>query len=441
MKPLKYNIYFKVAIIIFIGLLLLIPAQMIRSLVYEREARQKDAISEVSSKWGKQQTLSGPFITIPFIKYMKETDKKNGTEKVILVRDFIHILPSELKINGNMRPERRNRGIYDIVVYNSKINLSGKFPKIDLKEFDVPVSNIQFDKAHLTMGITDLRGIEEQVKLNWNAEKYLFNPGVISTDIIGSGINSPVGINGKDSSSYSFSFDLDIKGSQFLYFTPVGKITDVNISSSWKNPSFTGAFLPDSRNVSDTGFTAYWNILHLNRNYPQSWTGNKYMTEESVFGIDLLLPVDNYQKTTRAIKYAILFICFTFLVFFFIEVLNRVFIHPVQYILVGIALIVFFTLLLSVSEHLPFNLAYILSAIATLMLIALYIKAILKNNKLTILISSILFLLYSFIFIIIQLQDYALLIGSIGIFLILALVMYYSRKIDWYNLNMREEDE
>ncbi|MBK7096350.1 MAG: cell envelope integrity protein CreD [Saprospiraceae bacterium] len=441
MKPLKYNIYFKVAIIIFIGLLLLIPAQMIRSLVYEREARQRDAISEVSSKWGQQQTLSGPFITIPFIKYMKETDKKNGIEKVIQVRDFIHILPSELKINGNMRPERRNRGIYDIVVYNSKINLSGKFPRIDLKEFDVPVSNIQFDKAHLTMGITDLRGIEEQVKLNWNAEKYLFNPGVISTDIIGSGINSPVGINGKDSSSYSFSFDLDIKGSQFLYFTPVGKITDVNISSSWKNPSFTGAFLPDSRNVSDTGFTAYWNILHLNRNYPQSWTGNKYMTGESVFGIDLLLPVDNYQKTTRAIKYAILFICFTFLVFFFIEVLNKVFIHPVQYILVGIALIVFFTLLLSVSEHLPFNLAYILSAIATLMLIALYIKAILKNTKLTILISSILFLLYTFIFIIIQLQDYALLIGSIGIFLILALVMYYSRKIDWYNLNMREEEE
>ena len=441
MKPLKYNIYFKVAIIIFIGLLLLIPAQMIRGLVYEREARQQEAITEVSSKWGQQQTLSGPFITIPFIKYVKETDKKNGTEKVIQVRDFIHILPSELKINGNMKPERRNRGIYDIVVYNSKINLSGKFPKINLKEFDVPASNIQFDKAHLTMGITDLRGIEEQVQLNWNSQKYLFNPGVVSTDIIGSGINSPISINGNDSSNYSFSFDLDIKGSQFLYFTPVGKITDVNISSSWKNPSFTGAFLPDSRNVSDTGFTAHWNILHLNRNYPQSWTGNKYMTGESVFGIDLLLPVDNYQKTTRAIKYAILFICFTFLVFFFIEVLNRVFIHPVQYILVGIALIVFFTLLLSVSEHLSFNIAYILSAIATLMLIALYIKAILKNTKLTILISSILFLLYLFIFIIIQLQDYALLIGSIGIFLILALVMYYSRKIDWYNLNLKEEEK
>ncbi|MGE5355157.1 MAG: cell envelope integrity protein CreD [Deltaproteobacteria bacterium] len=441
MKPLKYNIYFKVAIIMIIGLILLIPAQMIRGLVYERELRQKEAINEVSSKWGKEQTLTGPFISIPFTKYIKETDKANGTEKVVHVKDYIHILPSELKIEAKMNPEQRNRGIYDIVVYNSKVKLKGKFPKIDPKEYDVPVGNIQFDKAYLTMGITDLRGIEEQVKLNWNSENYLFNPGVLSYDIAGSGINSGITIIPSDSSVYSFSFDLDIKGSQFLYFTPVGKITDLDVSSSWKNPSFTGAFLPDDREVSESGFTAHWNILHLNRNYPQSWTGNKYMTGESVFGVDLLLPVDNYQKTTRAIKYAILFICFTFLVFFFIEVLNKVFIHPVQYILVGIALIVFFTLLLSISEHMSFNLAYIVSAIATLLLIALYIKAILKNSNLTILISSILFLLYSFIFIIIQLQDYALLIGSIGIFLILALVMYYSRKIDWYNLNMREVDE
>ena len=441
MRPLKHNIYFKVSIIIFIGLLLLIPAQMIRGLIFEREATQKEAIDEVSSKWGKQQTLCGPVITIPFTKYVKETDKKNGTEKVIQVKDFIHILPSQLNINGSMKPERRNRGIYEIVVYNSKINLSGKFPNIDLKEFDVPVNNIQFDKAHLTMGITDLRGIEEQVNLKWNAEKYFFNPGVISTDIMDSGINAPIILNTKDSSNYSFSFDLDIRGSQYLYFTPVGKITDVAMNSSWQNPSFNGAFLPDNRDVSDKGFTAYWNILHLNRNYPQSWTGNKYLTNESSFGIDLLLPVDNYQKVTRAIKYAIMFICFTFLVFFFIEVLNKVFIHPIQYILVGIALVIFFVLLLSISEHLEFNLAYILSAVATLLLIAGYIKAILKNNKLTFLITSILFILYSFIFIIIQLQDYALLIGSIGVFIILALVMYYSRKIDWYNLNIRETEE
>ena len=153
------------------------------------------------------------------------------------------------------------------------------------------------------------------------------------------------------------------------------------------------------------------------------------------------MPVDNYQKSYRSIRYAILFIAFTFLVFFFIEVLNKVFIHPIQYILVGIALIVFYSLLLSISEHLKFNFAFIISAIATLLLVAGYVKAILKSNKLAILLTCILFLLYTFIFIIIQLQDFALLIGSIGIFIILGLVMYYSRKIDWYNLSLKETND
>jgi inner membrane protein len=178
----------------------------------------------------------------------------------------------------------------------------------------------------------------------------------------------------------------------------------------------------------------------LNRNYPQAWTGSKFSLNESAFGINLLLPVDNYQKSYRAIRYAILFIGFTFMVFFFIEVLNRYFIHPVQYILVGIALVIFFILLISISEQLNFNSAYIISAIATLLLIAGYIKAILKSTKLTFLISGILLILYSFIFIIIQLQDLSLLIGSIGIFIVLGLVMYFSRKIDWDNIVITEKE-
>jgi len=244
-------------------------------------------------------------------------------------------------------------------------------------------------------------------------------------------------MNYADSADYSFSFNLNLKGSQFLYFTPVGKTTNIQLTSKWPNPSFNGAFLPDTRTTDDTGFAAQWQVLHLNRNYPQTWIGSKHSLTESAFGVDLLLPVDNYQKSYRSIRYAILFIGFTFLVFFFIEVLNKVFIHPIQYILVGIALVVFYTLLLSTSEYLTFNSAFILSAIATLLLIAGYVKAILRSNQITFLISGILTILYSFIFVIIQLQDYALLIGSIGIFIILGLVMYFSRKIDWYNLNQQ----
>ncbi|MEZ4771946.1 MAG: cell envelope integrity protein CreD [Bacteroidia bacterium] len=440
MQPLKTNIYLKIFIITGIGMLLLIPATLIRELIYERENTQNQAISEVSAKWAYEQTLSGPFVSIPYVKYLKEYVSKDSTEKILQVKDFIHILPEELTISGQIQPEKRNRGIYEIVVYNSVIHVSGKFTMEDLAELDIPENTIQFDKARLTTGINDLRGIEEQISLTWNGGQSSFNPGVISNQVVTSGINAPVNIGPDKTTTYAFSFDLNLKGSQLLYFTPVGKTTSVTIHSSWQNPSFNGAFLPDTRTVSDTGFTAHWNVLHLNRNYPQIWKGSGgYALAESSFGINLLLPVDNYQKSYRSVRYAILFIGFTFLAFFFIEVLNRIFIHPVQYILVGIALVVFFVLLLSISEHIPFNLAFIISATATLLLIAGYVKAILKSGRLTGLISGILLILYSFIFVVIQLQDLALLIGSIGIFIILGIVMYLSRQIDWYNLNIKDK--
>ena len=438
---LKTNIYLKAGSIIFIVLLLLIPAEMIRSLISERESTQHNAIHEVSSKWGEEQTISGPFISIPYYRYVKEFSKKDSVEKVVQLKEYIHILPTQLNISGSINPEKRHRGIYEIVVYESKLNLSGTFNSLDLSSLDIQPQNILFDKAEFVVGISDLRGIERQVELTWKNQPVSFNPGVTSSDVVESGINAIIGVDPKDNSAHNFSLSLDLKGSQLLYFTPVGKVTDISLSSGWPNPSFTGAFLPDSNKVSDNGFKANWNVLHLNRNYPQMWTNSRFSIEESAFGTDLLLPVDSYQKSYRSIRYAILFIGFTFLAFFFIEVLNKIFIHPIQYILVGVALIVFFTLLLSISEHLKFNLAFILSALATLLLIAGYVKAILKSGKLSMLTTGILTVLYTFIFVIIQLQDYALLIGSIGVFTILALVMYISRKIDWYNLNLKEKND
>ncbi|HRI01244.1 MAG TPA: cell envelope integrity protein CreD [Saprospiraceae bacterium] len=438
---LKNNIYFKVGTIVIITLLLLIPTSMINNLIHEREATQTKAINEVSSKWAEEQTISGPFISIPYNRFVKEISGKDSTEKIVQLKEYIHILPSQLKVSGNIHPEKRHRGIYEIVVYNSKLDIAGTFNMFDISSLDIQTKDIQFDKAELVIGINDLRGIEQQVSLKWNNEKITFNPGVSSNDIIDSGINALLNIKPNDSSTYNFSLNLDLKGSQLLFFTPVGKVTDINLASEWTNPSFNGAFLPDSREITDKGFTANWNVLHLNRNYPQIWTGSRYSIANSSFGIDLLLPVDNYQKSFRSIHYAILFIAFTFLGFFFIEVLNKVFIHPIQYILVGVALIVFYTLLLSISEHLNFNLAFIVSAIATLVLIAGYVRAILNSGKLALLISGILTVLYSFIFTIIQLQDFALLIGSIGVFIILGIIMYFSRKIDWYNLNLNEKKE
>ncbi len=432
MKSIIRNIYFKIAVIAFIAILLLLPSAMIMNLIREREGVQQQAIWEVSSKWGNAQTITGPFLTVPYDRYVKQYSEKDKEDKIVKIREYLHFLPTELNIDGKVSPEKRYRGIYEIVVYDSETKIKGVFDQIDYSKFDIKKENIHFEKATLNLGITDLKGIEKQIELNWNNEKVLFNPGTGTNDIVTSGINCPVMISNEDTvTSYSFDLTLDLKGSQYLYFVPVGKSTSVNLNSDWPNPSFDGEYLPDERVVTEKGFKAKWNVFHLNRNYPQSWIGTEYQVYSTAFGVNLLLPVDSYQKTTRVAKYAILLVALTFLVFFFVEVIRKVFIHPIQYILVGIALIVFYTLLLSFSEHMLFNIAYLLSSVLTIGLITWYVKVILKKWNLTLLMSGILMILYSFIFTIIQIQDYTLLIGSIGVFIILALVMYLSRKIDW----------
>ncbi len=433
MDNLKNNIYFKLGAIVILTLILLAPSQLIMNLIQEREHVHRKAIEEVSDKWSNSQTITGPIMTIPYDKYVKELDS-DKKEKIVKYKEYIHVLPQSLNINGNISPEKRMRGIYEIIVYNSKLKIEGNFKPIDLKEFEIDEENIHYDQAFISVGISDLKGIEKQIKLKWNDNSTNFSPGTVTRDVLNSGINCPVSISNDDSLEYAYSLSLDLNGSQYLHFVPVGKTSDVNITSDWGNPSFDGEFLPDSRTVAETGFKAHWNVLHLNRNFPQQWIGGNHTLLHSAFGVNLLLPVDAYQKNMRVAKYAILFVLLTFTVFFFVEVLRKVFIHPVQYLLVGIALVVFFTLLLSISEHLSFNSAYIISAIATLVLISTYIRSFLKSIQLTFLTSGILLILYSFIYTIVQLQDYALLIGSIGIFLVLALVMYFSRKIDWYNI-------
>ena len=414
----------------------MIPTSMIESLIYERENTKDNAIKEVSSKWGEEQTFLGPVLTVPYYKYYKQFDSKDSTEKLVKQREFHHILPNDLKISGEVLPDKRHRGIYDIVVYVSDLQVKGTFNGLDFSTLDIPVKDILLDQSFLTFGLSDLRGIEEQISLKWNSEKFNFNPGTVTDDITSSGVHAMIPIAREDSNqTYNFSFNVKFKGSEELFFTPVGKVTQVDIKSNWSNPKFDGAFLPDNRTVSDSGFSASWNILHLNREFPQTWQNGRYRINKSSFGVNLRLPIDHYQKAMRSAKYAVLFITLTFLIFFFIEVLNKKYVHPIQYILVGLALCLFYTLLISFSEHSSYTIAYIVATTMTVGLITAYSSFIFKSKPLTLMLGGILTILYGFIFIIIQQQDYALLMGSIGLFIILALVMYFSRQIDWYKIN------
>ncbi len=413
-------------------LLLLIPAYMVQNLIHERAQRQTEAVNEVSSKHAGEQSFTGPILTIPYVS-KRQVKKPDGTYDEVINKHYYHILPENLEINGIVTPETRKRGIFEVVVYGSDLQVSGHFDDYKFDNFNLDMNNLELDKAFITIGISDLKGVRDQVKININDSTVMFNPGVLNSDIVSSGLHIRYPMT-EIPNKIDFSFDLSLNGSANVMFTPIGKITEVDIRSSWSEPSFNGSFLPKNRKITKEGFTANWKILHLNRNYPQTWVGSENSVYDSKFGVDLRLPVDVYQKSMRVAKYAILFIVLTYLVFFFVEILNRVLIHPIQYILVGIALILFYILMLAFSEQMYFDTAYILAAIMTISLIFLYCRSILKSWGLAAMTASILTILYGFIFIIIQMQDYALLFGSLGIFLILAVTMYFSRKVDWFSI-------
>jgi inner membrane protein len=431
----------------FLILLLLIPTFMIESLIREREGRKTEAVQEVSSKWGNRQQLLGPVLRIPYLEISK-IEKLNAAGKKEIEQtkslEYAYFLPNQLTINGEVSPEKRNRGIYDIVVYSSKTTFSGDFAGISLEQFKALPENILWKDATILFTLSDFRGIEEEVVLNWNGKKSNFSSGAKlpfagQEDVYISGISTPVLIEDAGKGKYNFSFEASLKGSESLNFVPVGKTTEVNLKSKWPNPSFIGAFLPDNRSITATGFTASWKVLHLNRDFPQQWTGSTPNSmNQSAFGVNLITPNDSYQQSSRSIKYAILIIALTFMAFFFLEILNAKRVHPFNYILIGLALCIFYTLLISISEFLSFNLSYFLASIMTIGLVFLYSKSIFNNLRLAGLVSLVMLILYGFIFVIIQLEDTALLIGSIGLFLILATTMYISRKIDWQNVGIKQ---
>jgi len=439
---LKNSITIKIITIAILILLLLIPVSMVQSLIRERSYRQDNAIREVSSKWGEEQTIKGLVLTIPYKIYEKVYfGEKQSEYKVVETIEYAHFLPESLNINGVISPEIRYRGIYEVIVYNSTIKIEGHFKAPDFEELEINEKDILWKSAFISLGLSDLRSIQNSVSLRWNQQEFGFNPGLATNDVIDNGISVQIPIEGNNSieSKNEFSLDINFNGSSGLNFIPLGKLTHVQINSDWNSPSFIGAFLPDNRVINNDGFKADWEVLYLNRPYPQSFTGSMNNIDQTSFGVNLIVPVDEYQKSTRSAKYAALLITLTFLIFFFIQILNRVRIHPIQYIIVGLALCVFYTLLIALSEHIAFDFSYLISSISIVGLITFYAKNIFKIKKLTAIIGLILSFLYLFIYFIIQMEDYALLMGSIGLFVVLAVIMFLSRKIDWYAIKTYEE--
>jgi inner membrane protein len=425
----RESVMVKLVITIVLALLLMAPAMMIQGVIREREDTRSEAVAEVSSKWGGPQTLGGPVLRVPF--RLRGAVDAAGNQLADRI-EYASFLPADLKITGTLAPEIRYRGIFEAVLYTGRLNFSGSFGRT-FRDWGIAPEDILWKDATVSLGIPDMKGIRESVTLVWDGARHPFQPGVPQNHLFHSGITAALPDSSTDS-SHTFSIDLSLNGSSAINFLPLGRETTVELGSSWGNPSFSGAFLPVERTVTPQSFTARWKVLDMNRNYPQEWRGVGPEVTGSEFGVGLMVPVDGYQQTTRSVKYAGLFIALTFLSFFLIEMTNRLRLHPIQYLLTGSALVIFYLLLLSLSEYLDFGLSYAVAASATVLLITSYVASASRSMRIAGVMFGVLSFLYAALYILLQLQDYSLLFGSVGLFLILAVVMYVTRKMDWYAL-------
>lgn len=433
----KNSIGLKLFVILTIILVLLIPSSMIRSLIREREGRQADAIAEISSHWASAQNVGGPFLSIPYKVTVKGDDDKIETKT-----RYARFLPTKLSIVGDIDAETRYRGMFDALVYTSTLNLSGTFPEPSFDDWDLAEDQILWDDAFVSFLISDLRGLRDYPTLTWNDTNLTTrpSPGPGGGDL--AGIYAPVSLSLDENGlgPTAFSASITLKGSRGLYFLPLGKETSASITSNWHSPSFQGSFLPDTRETSDSGFAANWKVLDLNRSYPQQWRGDLARVQKSRFGVDLISPVDEYRQTTRSAKYAGLFLLLTFVAVFLVEIASRRKVHPFQYLLIGCALVVFFVLLLSLSEHMSFSLAYVIASGTITLLIGAYARAALRRLGGAAIVGGIVATLYAVLYVVLQLEDFALLIGSLALLLAIAAVMYFTRSIDWYNVGSAIEE-
>lgn len=438
-------IFFKMAGVTILILLLLIPLGMIHSVLGERLERRNAAVTEVTSVWGREQSVIGPVLIVPyrytFKSWKEQPAAGDKIEKVEVVETAVanaYFLPASLAVNGDINPKQLRRGIYQAVVYTGKLELSAQFARPDFANLRIEESNVLWDDAIVTFAIPDLRGVKETLQLQWGDSGVPLVPGCKLKGFL-SGVHARVGGLRESRGNIPLKLELTLNGSGGIRFSPVADQNVVKLSSPWPDPSFQGAFLPSERKVSAAGFEATWQLAQYGRDYSQQWTDqdnaaglNPDTAAGSLFGVNFLSGIDSYRNVERAIKYGILFFVLVFAAFFLFEILSGLKIHPFQYTLVGAALSLFYLGLLSLSEFIAFGPAYLAAATATTLLIWFYCANVLSSGRRTIIIVGMLAAIYGFLYVALQLQDYSLLFGTAGLFVVMAVVFYITRNIDWY---------
>lgn len=436
------SLMFKLGTIALLILLLMIPLLLIDGLVNERQGARDEVLRDIARSSSYAQQITGPIMVVPYRKKVltwktrKDSDERYQEESMEQGR--LYFLPERFVLAGDVRTELRYRGIYQARLYHSDSQVSGEFKVPANYGISSDVDAYWFGQPFIAVGISDVRGIGNDLKLQLNGASLSFEPGS-GDDSFGSGVHVPLPAHDRhDEQAYAFAFDLKLQGTEQLSITPVGRESQVTLRSDWPHPSFVGEFLPSQRKVTEQGFSATWQTSFFATDMQDALSscvsGSCAMMQSRNFGVSFIDPVDQYLKADRAIKYALLFITLTFAVFFLFEVLKRLAVHPVQYALVGLSLALFYLLLLSLSEHLGFAIAYGLSALGCVALNTFYVSSVLRSWTRGGAFGALLAALYGLLFGLLGAEDYALLMGSLLVFGVLGCVMVLTRKLDWYGV-------
>jgi inner membrane protein len=420
-----------------LALLMTIPLIQVGSLVSERQQLRETAIAQIAQGWGGSQVLGGPVLTVPTLSPLTIADSgplQSGAPQWRTGRESM--LADALKVDAAMAVETRRYGIYAAPVFVSTVRLKATWRAEDLAQFhQASTAQWQGGKAELRLPIGDLRGLQEVSDLRINGKPARFDS---SAERLGKWPNVvvPIDLDVLGSQPIDVEISLKLAGTESLQLLPLARSTDVTMHAPWRDPSFTGAALPLEHQIDAQGFSAHWHLLDLNRSYGQHWTDGADSMDQalqaSAFGVQLYQPVDVYQRNERAGKYGLLFIAMTFVAFFLFEVLKRLRVHPVQYLLVGATLATFYVVLLALSEQIGFGAAYAVAAASVAFIVGGYAMAVLRARRAGFLLGGVLVLIYAMLYGLIAAEQYALLIGALVLLVVVALMMYLTRRIDWY---------
>ncbi len=432
----------KVVVIALLAGILLIPLSLIESVIIERSAYRDQARSSVSESWTTAQQFIGPLLIVPYkVHYTERVWNKLLEQYEDVARSLdkvIYLAPEVLTVDGTVGTELRKRGIYGVPIYHSELAIAGSFNLRQLSEIKLePGHTVEWQPAYLSVMISDLRGVIAQPKLQWQEQTFEF---VSDTNIDGmrGGMHAEIGVPEPQEQSVAFSFKLLLNGMDTLQFAPVGNSTQVHLNADWPHPSFIGRHLPTEHAINEAGFNASWQLSSFSSGIAQSLKqcreGHCNALKNEVFGVRLFNSVDIYQQSERSVKYGLLFVVLTFVCIFLYEVMKGLRLHPMQYLLVGSGLSVFYLLLISLAEHMAFGFAYLLATAGSTVLISFYLGGVLANIKHGGVVGVVLSLLYALLYGILSSEDNSLLMGTLLIFSVLTVVMVATRKLDWYSV-------